>query len=67
MNNLLNKEPPKPLLIELSRQLIYNLLLMVVVCIETEFIRYSCNTIVDKGYNLAFLISCKAIDFSNMF
>lgn len=67
MNNPLNKEPPEPLLIKLSRQLIYNLLLTVVVCIETELIRHSCNTIVDKGYNLAFLISCKAMDFSNMF
>ena len=40
---------------------------MVVVYIKTELICHSYNTMVDKGYNLAFLISCKAMDFSNIF
>ena len=40
---------------------------MVVVYIKTKLIRHSCNTIVDKGYNLTFLISCKAMDFLNIF
>ena len=40
---------------------------MVVIYIKTELIRHSYNTIVNKGYNLAFLISYKAMDFSNIF
>ena len=40
---------------------------MVVIYIKTKLIHHSYNTIVNKGYNLAFLISYKAMDFLNIF